>query len=238
MSRRRRNPKRRAEPLAHLDGSDMVTLLAGWQLPEGEHERLRTKLQTLEDVRAAWEIHRLDGFLQPNEYGRRAWGWWEFDAPEPRDSRISEYAQLVRLDLLTAENVRRLRGRFNQEMVRYAASDDKDFGAVEEGEALALLGLLSEEEQRVVRSTKREHEEDEKRWEEEKAGMIAENSEPVKNVETVPSGTAPNSTPHLERGRAMQEAVEERFTNAEYAREVRRLGINTGLFSPEESWTP
>ena len=68
--------------------------------------------------------------------------------------------------------------------------------------------------------------------------MIAENSEPVKNVETVPSGTAPNSTPHLERVRAMQEAIEERFADAEYAREVRRLGIENELFSPEESWTP
>ena len=245
MPRRKRTGKRRAEPLAQLDGADRVTLLAGWQPPEGEHERSGTKLRTIEDVRAAWEIHRDDGFLQPDQYGRRAWGWWECEAPEPRDPRISEFGQLVRLDLLTKENIRRLRSRFDDEMKRYEASDDKEFGAVEEGEALDVLDLLSEEEQRVVRSTKREHEEDEKRWEEEERRNEQEHrgDQPGPTHEAIDRGdvdqrSARSPRPHLERGRAMQEAIEERFTNAEYTREVRRLGIENEPFRPGESWTP
>ena len=165
MPRRKRAGKRRAEEFAHLDGHDMVTLLAGWEPPASEHERSRTQLQTLEDCRAAWEIHRQDGFLQSDQYGRCAWAWWEFDA-QPKDRGLSEYAQLARWGLLTEENIKRIRGRFDQEMIRYESSHDKEeFGAVEEGEALAVLGLLSEEEQQLVRDAKRDVEQLDRKWE-------------------------------------------------------------------------
>lgn len=155
MPRRLRINKRRANPLAQLDGPDWLTLLAGWTPP---NDRDRTKLRTIEDCRAAWELHGEDGFLQPNECGRRPWAWWEFDAPKS-DANLSEYARLAKWNLLTDDNIRWLRERFDLQRHLHRGThtlSPGDFDAIEEGEALGWLGLLTPDEQIFVRAAREE----------------------------------------------------------------------------------
>ena len=40
--------------------------------------------------------------------GRRSWCWWNYDAPEPRDEKLSEVEQLSKLGLLAAEELQML----------------------------------------------------------------------------------------------------------------------------------
>jgi hypothetical protein len=57
--------------------------------------------------RAAWNAHRDLLMAKWEEYDRpglRPWGWWQWDAPEPRDKKQHEALQLLRLGQIgTAE---------------------------------------------------------------------------------------------------------------------------------------
>lgn len=46
--------------------------------------------------RAAWVAHRAALLSRPNQYGRRPWAWWSYEAQQERDA-AAEAAQLIRL---------------------------------------------------------------------------------------------------------------------------------------------
>jgi hypothetical protein len=73
-----------------------------WELILGQRTAGRSAFASDEERRLAWEEHR-DAITMPPTM--RAWAWWRYEAPEPRDHGPGQgdAAQLARLGLLTDE---------------------------------------------------------------------------------------------------------------------------------------
>ena len=121
---RRRQKQRRHITLSDLTIPDILDLKSGWRperagmvrFSEGIRPRSLTAFETIEDVRAFYEDHRelfakQRTFKGPQQRGdtlghwpgERAWVWWKFDSPEPRDESILQREQLLRMGLLSDE---------------------------------------------------------------------------------------------------------------------------------------
>ena len=110
-------PRRRGRQKREFD-SDLLSQLLGFSLFHWPRSRGDVLWQQLEE---AWAVlgdelahyHMQEpgsvsedaryGFRAPEGPGHRPWGWWEFDAPEPRNREEPEADQLLRLGMLTAE---------------------------------------------------------------------------------------------------------------------------------------
>lgn len=174
MPRKPRHPKRRpeADPFAVL-GMWWLDLLGGFCDPSDPF------------TKAMWERHRNDRCFDPDMYGERPWGWWQFEAPKfdapKRDKKLSHYAQLARWKLLTDEHVRNLRKWFEERKKMYEYKKDLSDIAMEAGEGLAELGLLTKDEHELVRAARleedrfrAEEEQQEAEWAKEAAESEAE----------------------------------------------------------------
>jgi hypothetical protein len=86
MPRRRRTMKHRR---AELTDDQFFELLLG---PSGENV---SAFASENDRREAWEEHR-ERLLARRERspGRRAWAWWHYESPEPRDPTLTQHDQL------------------------------------------------------------------------------------------------------------------------------------------------
>ena len=95
----------------------------------------------------------------------------KFSTPRSANPRLSELAQLAQWGLLTEGQIQRNRRRFRDEVERCRQDPDRVhlFNALEEGEALDFLGLLTDDERRLVRTARRAFDADTKRWEIEEA---------------------------------------------------------------------
>ena len=99
MPGKRRNAKSRRRELT----MEMILELSwiGWHPPSRPHDRAtRLGLFTIEDVRDAWNEFRTKLMADYDRPGKRPWGWWRFDSPEPRDESVDEAEQLRHLGLL------------------------------------------------------------------------------------------------------------------------------------------
>jgi hypothetical protein len=87
-----------------------------------------------DDMARAWRDHGAD-ILAARSPGQRARAFWLFDAPEPRDRRVSEAVQLLRLGLLSDYERRALASDWmRSELVARRHARDAPAGKVSRGE--------------------------------------------------------------------------------------------------------
>lgn len=121
MPRKRRVMKQRKQMLRHqdLDIPDLLSLTCGWR-PPFPWQASMTELQTLDDVREAWELNRhifmelctcgerrspdCEHHALRHRPGERPWAWWKFEqGMEDSPPREEQAAILERLGELTEE---------------------------------------------------------------------------------------------------------------------------------------
>ena len=109
---RRKNTSRRKQNLANLDLPDMLSMLHGPNPAGGISSDEITQLY--KENRAVFDVLRKPHEIaKPDDTfghfpGERCWGWWQCDAPEPRNDELPEIEQLNRLGLLSDAELRLL----------------------------------------------------------------------------------------------------------------------------------
>jgi len=105
MPRRRRLVKGRRDRLTNGQRLELLTGHAWFACPGVPEEAGFGDDETAR--RAAWEAYREQLLVESEaegQAGRRPWGWWRYDAPEPRDKHRHETLQLLALgEIGTAE---------------------------------------------------------------------------------------------------------------------------------------
>ena len=102
------------------------------------------------------EMWRRHGNREPNAFGMRDWGWWQYEAPGPRDPGLSGYGQLAKWGLLTEQNIRNIRRHFDERIKLYHLYDGNDLSHIDlaMGEGLADMNLLGQEDRALVRAAR------------------------------------------------------------------------------------
>jgi len=93
MPRRRRVEKRRT---SELDDQQVFELILG---PPAHGSAFASD----DERRIAWELHRARFLDRTDNPGRRPWGWWQYESPEPRDHGEHPTLQLMRMGCLPRE---------------------------------------------------------------------------------------------------------------------------------------
>ena len=106
---KRKIPQRKNFEYARLNEDRFIFLMFGLDLLDGFEANWKDE----HEARQCWQVNSkiiMERFRKNHQHlaGRRFWGWWEYESPEPRNKDEDETAQLKRLGVLEAWELNKL----------------------------------------------------------------------------------------------------------------------------------